>query len=349
MTKVTDSLAYDCHCHILPGIDDGAADLAESLDLCRWFVAHGISEVVCTSHSTRRYPNTAETVEAAAAALQAELDKRGIALHLIPSLEYRFVPQTWPPKRLLPWKGNHILVELSLKHPEKMAPLDPVEEIRRLVREGYQPVLAHPERYLWSTPGDYDRWLAAGALFQRNLGSLGGFYGSPAQERARYLQQKGLYSFLGSDLHNRHYAEFFDTIIDLEPDILPRKQVVAAIIRKGDRIFATQRGYGEWKDWWEFPGGKIEAGETPEAALVREIREELSAEISIDRLLHTVEWDYPTFHLTMNCYLCALKSEALHLNEHEAARWLDKTAIHSVKWLPADEQLLPLIIESLAN
>ena len=184
---------------------------------------------------------------------------------------------------------------------------------------------------------------------QRNLGSLEGFYGSPAQERARYLQQKGLYSFLGSDLHNRHYAEFFDTILDLEPDILPRKQVVAAIIRKGDRIFATQRGYGEWKDWWEFPGGKIEAGETPEAALVREIREELSAEISIDRLLHTVEWDYPTFHLTMNCYLCALKSEALHLNEHEAARWLDKTAIHSVKWLPADEQLLPLIIESLAN
>ena len=158
-----------------------------------------------------------------------------------------------------------------------------------------------------------------------------------------------MYSFLGSDLHNRHYAEFFDTILDLEPDILPRKQVVAAIIRKGDRIFATQRGYGEWKDWWEFPGGKIEAGETPEAALVREIREELSAEITIDRLLHTVEWDYPTFHLTMNCYLCALKSEALHLNEHEAARWLDKTAIHSVKWLPADEQLLPLIIESLAN
>ena len=83
-------------------------------------------------------------------------------------------------------------------------------------------------------------------------------------------------------------------------------EVVAAIIRKGDKIFATQRGYGEWKDWWEFPGGKMEAGETPEKALVREIREELSAEISVDEYLCTVEYDYPKFHLTMHCYLCSL-------------------------------------------
>ena len=113
-------------------------------------------------------------------------------------------------------------------------------------------------------------------------------------------------------------------------------EVVAAIIRKGDKIFATQRGYGEWKDWWEFPGGKIEAGETPEEALVREIREELSAEISVDELLCTVEYDYPAFHLTMHCYLCSLVTEALHLNEHEAAKWLDKGELDSVKWLPAD-------------
>jgi len=117
-------------------------------------------------------------------------------------------------------------------------------------------------------------------------------------------------------------------------------EVVAAIIRKGDLIFATQRGYGEWKDWWEFPGGKMEAGETPEEALVREIREELSAEISVDEFLCTVEYDYPAFHLTMHCYLCSLVTEALHLNEHEAARWLTKDELDSVKWLPADAHLI---------
>ena len=113
-------------------------------------------------------------------------------------------------------------------------------------------------------------------------------------------------------------------------------EVVAAIIRRGDKIFATQRGYGEWKDWWEFPGGKMEAGETPEEALVREIREELSAEISVDEFLTTVEYDYPKFHLTMHCYLCSLVGEALHLNEHEAARWLTTEDLDSVAWLPAD-------------
>ena len=120
-------------------------------------------------------------------------------------------------------------------------------------------------------------------------------------------------------------------------------EVVAAIIRKGDRIFATQRGYGEWKDWWEFPGGKVEPGETPEEALKREIREELDAEIAVDKYLTTVEWDYPKFHLTMHCYLCSLLTDALHLNEHEAARWLGADDLGSVRWLPADEQLIPLI------
>ena len=120
-------------------------------------------------------------------------------------------------------------------------------------------------------------------------------------------------------------------------------EVVAAIIRKGDKIFATQRGYGEWKDWWEFPGGKMEVGETPEEALVREIHEELSAEISVDEFLCTVEYDYPQFHLTMHCYLCSLMTDSLHLNEHEAARWLKNNELDSVKWLPADK----IIVEQL--
>lgn len=124
-------------------------------------------------------------------------------------------------------------------------------------------------------------------------------------------------------------------------------EVVAAIIKKEDKIFATQRGYGEFKDWWEFPGGKMEAGETPEAALVREIKEELSTDINVDKFLYTVDYDYPNFHLTMHCYICSLLCEALHLNEHEAAKWLDLETIHSVNWLPADEILLPMIIEEL--
>ena len=125
------------------------------------------------------------------------------------------------------------------------------------------------------------------------------------------------------------------------------KEVVAAIIVKDGRVFATQRGYGDFKDWWEFPGGKIEPGESPEQALVREIREELDAEIHIQSLLRTVEWDYPAFHLTLHCFICSLVRDALHLNEHEAAHWLGPDALDSVRWLPADEQLLPLIAEYL--
>ena len=126
-------------------------------------------------------------------------------------------------------------------------------------------------------------------------------------------------------------------------------EVVAAIIRKGGKIFATQRGYGEWKDWWEFPGGKMEVGETPEEALVREIREELSAEICVDEFLCIVEYDYPKFHLTMHCYLCSLMTDSLHLNEHEAARWLSKDELDSVKWLPADKIIVEQLIVTNAK
>ena len=117
-------------------------------------------------------------------------------------------------------------------------------------------------------------------------------------------------------------------------------EVVAAIIRKDENIFATQRGYGEWKDWWEFPGGKIEFGESPEEALKREIREELSTEINVDKFLCTVEYDYPKFHLMMRCFLCSLLTDALHLNEHKAARWLSKEELDSVMWLPADKEII---------
>lgn len=113
-------------------------------------------------------------------------------------------------------------------------------------------------------------------------------------------------------------------------------EVVAAIMIHNAQIFATQRGYGEFKDGWEFPGGKMEPGETPQQALVREIKEELDTEIEVGDLLETIEYDYPKFHLTMHCFLCTIRSGDLVLKEHEAAKWLTKEELDSVDWLPAD-------------
>ena len=113
-------------------------------------------------------------------------------------------------------------------------------------------------------------------------------------------------------------------------------RVAAAVIRKGELVFATQRGYGAYKDWWEFPGGKIEEGETPEEALIREIREELDADITVDEYITTVEYDYPDFHLSMSCYRCSLKNEHMTLLEHEAAKWMRADNLRQVNWLPAD-------------
>ena len=120
-------------------------------------------------------------------------------------------------------------------------------------------------------------------------------------------------------------------------------RVVAAIIIDSGKVFATQRGYGEFKDGWEFPGGKIDAGETPEEALVREIKEELDTEVEVKELLDTVEYDYPNFHLSMDCFICKIKSGDLVLKEHEASVWLTKDTLYSVDWLPADQGLIPLI------
>lgn len=124
-------------------------------------------------------------------------------------------------------------------------------------------------------------------------------------------------------------------------------EVVAAVLVRDGRVFATQRGYGEFKDKWEFPGGKMEAGEGREEALRREIREELDAEIAVGKLLCTVEYDYPAFHLTMHCYLCSVVSGTLVLKEHESARWLSADELESVDWLPADIQVIPIIRKCL--
>lgn len=123
--------------------------------------------------------------------------------------------------------------------------------------------------------------------------------------------------------------------------------VVAAIIRDGNKVFATQRGYGDYKDGWEFPGGKIESGETALQALTREIKEELETAITVGDLLTTIEFDYPTFHLSMQCFWCTIVDGTPVLKEHEAARWLDLEHIDSVEWLPADLLIIPWIKDKL--
>lgn len=119
--------------------------------------------------------------------------------------------------------------------------------------------------------------------------------------------------------------------------------VAAAVIRQENKIFATARGYGDWKGWWEFPGGKLEAGETAEQALVREIREELDTEILVGELIDTVEYDYPAFHLSMDCFWCTVVRGELELKEAQEARWLTKDTLDSVRWLPADITLIEKI------
>lgn len=126
-------------------------------------------------------------------------------------------------------------------------------------------------------------------------------------------------------------------------------RVAAAVIFHEGRLYATERGYGPWRDWWEFPGGKIENGETPEEALVREIHEELAAGIKVDRYLTTVEYDYPAFHLSMDCFWCSLAEGHLTLLEHQAAKWLPLDNLRQVNWLPADVLVIEAIENEIAN
>ena len=216
---------YDCHCHILPGLDDGAQTLQESLYLAGRLAAYGFERAVCTAHSSSLYWNSPATVISACERLQIALAQDDIPLTLIPSMEYRLIPERWPEVLakgwLLPWEGNHILIELPIRKPEKMGDIDPAEEIKRLISDGYQPVLAHPERYEWASRDYYRSLLDAGAAFQRNLGSIEGLYGPGPSSRALWLMQEGYYSFLGTDCHNKKYTDEFDKILLPESNDFP--------------------------------------------------------------------------------------------------------------------------------
>ena len=206
----------DCHCHILPGLDDGADSLETSVALARRQLSWGFRKAVCTSHRVGKYPNVPEVVTATCRMLQEELLRREIPLELTPSMEYRLIPETWPETLekgwLLPWEGHHILIELPIHKASRIGDIVPEDEIKRLLDMGFQPVLAHPERYLYLDRDRYYSLKNAGALFQRNVGSLEGLYGEAVSVRCEALLSEGLFDLIGTDLHNVHYADFFDGI-----------------------------------------------------------------------------------------------------------------------------------------
>ena len=210
-------IRVDCHCHILPGLDDGAQTLEEAVFLAGKLVEFGYGRAICTSHSSFSFRNTPDTVLPACDLLREELSRVGVPLELVPSMEYRLIPQTWPIVRengwLLPWEGNHLLIELPIREPFRVGDIVPADEMKKLLDEGYQPVLAHPERYLYMNEEDYRRLKELGVCFQRNLGSKEGFYGEAVRERAQMLDANGMYEFVGSDLHDKNYARFFEQYV----------------------------------------------------------------------------------------------------------------------------------------
>ena len=213
----------DYHCHILPGIDDGAKDIEESVFLAQKLVEWGYDRAICTPHSSYSFHNTPSTVLPAYTALVKALEERGVSLELFPSMEYRVIPEVWNdwrnnPLLLEPWEGKHLLIEFLIRGREFFRGLDPIEEVKWLISKGHIPVLAHPERYKYMDMVELKGFLDLGCEFQMNIGSIYGFYDDETRQRAEIIQSQGWYSYSGTDLHNRTQAEFLDNIIKGQND-----------------------------------------------------------------------------------------------------------------------------------
>ena len=204
-------MKLDFHSHILPGIDDGAKDINESLMLAKALKDWGFDRVTCTPHITSKYPNTPQDILPKFEHLKEELDKSGIGLDIRLSAEYRLVPETWPKvlenNWLMPIEERFILMELPISHREEMGLINPVEEFRKIASMGLTPILPHPERYFYLTEQELSDILDAGGKIQCNYGSYAGLYGEEVRQRAVALQDKGIVSFYGTDLHNAHYVQ----------------------------------------------------------------------------------------------------------------------------------------------
>ena len=204
-------MKLDFHSHILPGIDDGATDMNNTVELATALKDWGFERVTCTPHITNKFRNTPETIRPVFESLQEELYVRGISLDLKMSAEYRIVPETWPEILdkgwLMPIEDRFILTELPIFNPEDIGNLNPLEEFKKVISLGLTPLLPHPERYFYLDRDDLMRFIDAGVKIQSNYGSLAGLYGEEAKLNAMKLVDEGLVSYYGTDMHNLHYVE----------------------------------------------------------------------------------------------------------------------------------------------
>ena len=204
-------MKLDFHSHILPGIDDGARDLNESIILTKALKDWGFERVTCTPHITSKYPNTPQLIQEAFDRLVEAVSETGIDIELKMSAEYRLVPQTWPEVLekgwLMPIEDKYILMELPISKPEKMGDIKPIEEFRKVMAMGLTPVLPHPERYFYLSWKELMSFVEAGVLIQCNYGSLAGLYGLAARENVNRIISEGIVSFYGTDLHNETYVK----------------------------------------------------------------------------------------------------------------------------------------------
>lgn len=204
-------MKIDFHSHILPGIDDGATDIDNAIELATALKFWGFDRVTCTPHITNKFRNTPETIRPAFESLQEALYLKGITLDIRMSAEYRIVPQTWPEvlekNWLMPIEDRFILMELPIFNPEDIGDLKPLEEFRKVISMGLTPILPHPERYFYLGRQELMSYLEAGVKLQSNYGSLAGLYGEKAKENALSLIDEGLVSYYGTDMHNLNYVE----------------------------------------------------------------------------------------------------------------------------------------------
>ncbi len=204
----------DYHCHILPGLDDGAQSREEAVCLARQLVRWGFQRAVCTSHIAYLYRNTPRMIKEACACLEQDLRKQSITLELVPSAEYRLIPETWhrvvENRWFLPWDDKYLLLELPIRNRDQLGNIDPLQEIERMKEFGFVPVIAHPERYVWLSHEELTEFCKQGALLQINYPSLCGRYGEEIKQRADGLITGGYASFYGTDLHSEDYVSCLD-------------------------------------------------------------------------------------------------------------------------------------------
>ena len=204
-------MKIDIHSHILPGIDDGARTLEESVQLVSEMTGWGFERITCTPHITKKFRNTRESIQEKFDMLSKAVSDKGLDIELRMSAEYRLNPETWPEilsqGQLMPIEDQYILMEFPINDPTEMGDLIPMEEFRKVLSLGLTPVLPHPERYFYLDQDDLLRYVDAGVKIQSNYGSLAGVYGSEVRDRAQSLIDEGIVSFLASDMHNMLYIK----------------------------------------------------------------------------------------------------------------------------------------------